>query len=234
MKPAPARCQAPRAPGSRRRRRRPQLVKAERQGPGRPVGHHDGQGDDGLAGPAAEVVDVERRPGRQEHDLRRHHRRSSQSHRPTTASQMRVKTRLPFDPARCHVPRSAAARMAGVGGRRRPGAEPRRPRWWWTDPGGPPKKVLHVPSSRWLARIHWADAAARSRVEDAEEVAQQKILGVHGDVGLQLPLPPPVRMLELAQLVAGGRQRTRPPDGRRRRVAGQPARRCVTESRSTT
>ena len=40
----------------------------------RPVGAHDREGDDRLAGPAAEVVDVERDEARQEDQLGREHR----------------------------------------------------------------------------------------------------------------------------------------------------------------
>jgi hypothetical protein len=38
---------------------------------------------------------------------------------------------------------------------------------------------------------------------DAKELAQQQVLGVHRDVGLQLPLPPALLMLEAEQVVAG-------------------------------
>src|SRR5690606_31492886 len=46
---------------------------------------------------------------------------------------------------------------------------------------------------------------------DAEELAEQQILGVHGDVGLQLRLPPALGRLEAEQVVArrldgGGRR----------------------------
>jgi hypothetical protein len=54
------------------------------------------------------------------------------------------------------------------------------------------------------------DPAARGRRllvgADAEELPQQQVLSVHRDVGLQLPLPPALLMLEAEQVVAGAGQ----------------------------
>src|SRR5581483_6050878 len=51
------------------------------------------------------------------------------------------------------------------------------------------------------------DPAGRRRdhhvVVQPEELAQQRVLGVHGHVGLELALPPPVGVLEAEQVVAG-------------------------------
>ena len=98
---------------------RPQLVEGERQRPGRPVGHHDGQGHHGLASPTPEVVDVQRRPGRQEHDLGRHHRQVLPVPPAQQASQMRVNTRLPSIPPWLRTQAAAAGsggESAGVAG----------------------------------------------------------------------------------------------------------------------
>jgi hypothetical protein len=40
----------------------------------------------------------------------------------------------------------------------------------------------------------------------AEELAQQQVLGVHGDVGLELALPPPFGMLQAEHVIAGSFQ----------------------------
>ena len=116
------------------RRRGPRPVRSssmlDRDRPDRPVGADDGQGDHRLAGPAAEVVDVEGNPRRQEHELgRAGPGGSSHGHSPNRASQIRVKTRVaPMPPA----PRmySAARPCAASSGRRRPAGGRRRPRRW--------------------------------------------------------------------------------------------------------
>src|SRR4029077_16286766 len=60
-----------------------------------------------------------------------------------------------------------------------------------------------------------ADPASRRRdrlvVMQAEELAQQQVLGVHGDVGLELALPPALRVLQAERVL------TRPVQG----VAGE-------------
>jgi hypothetical protein len=44
---------------------------------------------------------------------------------------------------------------------------------------------------------------------DPEEFAQQQVLGVHGDVGLEFALPPALIVLEAEQVVAGAGKRLR-------------------------
>ena len=61
----------------------------------------------------------------------------------------------------------------------------------------------------------WPSAAVWSLGADAEELAQQQVLGVHGDVGLELALPPAVGVLPASQ---GAAARSRA--WRRRRAAG--------------
>ncbi len=55
-------------------------------------------------------------------------------------------------------------------------------------------------------------------VEDAEELTQQQVLGVHGDVGLQVALPPALGVLGGQQVLGG------PPGGEGRGLpwAGRP------------
>ena len=98
----------------------------------RPVRAHHREGDDGLARPAAEVVDVERDEARQEDQLRREHRQLSQGHRPNSASQIRVKTRVRSTPPQLRMNSSRALACARrPPGHRRGGAR-RRPRRWST------------------------------------------------------------------------------------------------------
>src|SRR4029453_17615895 len=60
--------------------------------------------------------------------------------------------------------------------------------------------------------------------QDAEEPAQEQVLGVHGHVRLELALPPALLVLEAAQMVDGGGEclasgsglRSEPSRGRRR------------------
>src|SRR5205814_7312757 len=64
------------------------------------------------------------------------------------------------------------------------------------------------------------DPAGRRRdhgvIVQAEELAQQEVLGVHGHVGLELALPPPLGVLQAEQVVAGPFEgRASPVDGSR-------------------
>ena len=78
---------------------------------------------------------------------------------------------------------------------------------------GPPSKVAQVPSARCWERIQRARPAVSSGVEDAEELPQQQVLGVHGHVGLEVALPPAGRVLQPGQVRDGRRHRLvdRPP-----------------------
>ena len=51
-----------------------ELADLERQRPDRPDRQHHRQRDDGLTGPAGEVIRVQRHPGGEQHHLRRQHR----------------------------------------------------------------------------------------------------------------------------------------------------------------
>src|SRR6185437_15697284 len=61
---------------------------------------------------------------------------------------------------------------------------------------------------------------ALGRLTDAEELTQQQILGVHGDVGRQLALPPAGRVLQAEQMPAPPHARAPP----RRQLSGLGAR----------
>ena len=93
---------------------------------------------------------------------------------------------------------------------------------------GPPSKLAQVPSARCWERIHRAACSRSCRVEDAEELAQQQVFGVHRDVRAQFALPPAVRSLPADEVVAG---RARPPPRRPRSRARASA--TVTPAAST-
>ena len=84
----------------------------------------------------------------------------------------------------------------------------------------PPRKFAQVPSARCTDLIHRAAAVGLLRGPDAEELAEQQVLGVHGDVGLQLALPPALAVLE-AEQVAGRAVQRRRRRGGRAAVAGR-------------
>ncbi len=101
-----------------RRGARPARSSSSRSGSGRTglVRRDDRERDDGLARPAREVVDVEREPRREEHQLRREARqRRSQGHSPKSASQMWVKTRVALDAAVLADERGRALHVRRVG-----------------------------------------------------------------------------------------------------------------------
>ena len=50
-------------------------------------------------------------------------------------------------------------------------------------------------------------ALGQRRIADAEELAQEQVLGIHRDVGLELPLPPTVRVLQGEEVRSRAHQR---------------------------
>ena len=160
-----------------------QFVDLERQRVARLEGGDDREGDDRLPGPAAPVVNVQREPRRQVDDLRRDHRQVIPRPQPGK--------RQP-DPG--EYPRRADAALGG-------------------DPGGGALHVLRVrvvaPQLERDVGLDRGGEVARAAVEvgpgavlallradpdgclrgvrlgeDAEEVPEQDVLGVHGHVGL--------------------------------------------------
>ena len=180
----------------------------------------DEQRRDRAPRPAREVVEVERCPGRESHQLRRHARHAvprvdAEEREPDLGEHARFDEaalvedhaqRAPHVPA-CvaSTPSTRSATYASMVVLRSPG-----PSWY----------SAHVPSSRCVAE-HVADrAVANVVVRDAEKAQQQHVLGGHRDVGLELAAPPARRVLMLEQPVDGGAQRIRlhapPPSAHRR------------------
>ena len=191
----------------------PQFFESERKWRGWPECPDDGQRHDGLARPARPVVDVEREPGRQVDQLRWHDRQVVPG---------------PFaeqgepDPGEHPGGRDAALAADPL---RRPG-QVRRLR---LVPGQPQRDVgLHrggqVPGAAVEVRpgavvaLLGGDPPGRGlRLlggPDAEELPQQQVLGIHGDVGLQFALPPALVVLQAEQVIPGAGERLR------RRVGG--------------
>ena len=110
------------------------------------------------------------------------------STQPPRANQMRVNTRERSSPPASRM-NAAAFPCATPSAGRRPGAGRHRPRPSSRGRPGRRSNVAQVPSARCWARIQRAVLAV-TRVGDAEEVAQEQVLGVDRDVGLQLALPP--------------------------------------------
>ncbi|GAA3037567.1 hypothetical protein GCM10020000_14390 [Streptomyces olivoverticillatus] len=68
---------------------------------------------------------------------------------------------------------------------------------------GPPWKVAQVPSGRCRERMKRAAASVVFSSPHAEELTEQQVFGVHGDVGLQVALPPAALVLVGEQVVHG-------------------------------
>src|SRR5256884_1389697 len=79
--------------------------------------------------------------------------------------------------------------------------------WWWT--WARDRKSTRLNSSH--GYISYAAFCLKKKSclligADAEELAQQQVLGVHRDVGLELSLPPALGVLQTQQVVGGGLQ----------------------------
>lgn len=158
-----------------------------------------GERDDGLAGPAAEVVDVQGHPGRQEHQLGREFGQvvpvpPAEERQPDPGEDAGG-----GDPAVGPDPGRGTGHVRGV--RRVPGEAERDV---GLDGGGQfgraaveggPGAVLPL-----LAADEQGRGVGGGLVPDAEELPQQQVLRVHGDVGLQVALPPALGVLTLQQV----------------------------------
>ena len=71
---------------------------------------------------------------------------------------------------------------------------------------GPPWNVAQGPSRALLRADAVGGAGQGPLVQDAEEVAEQDVLCVHGHVGLELALPPALGLLAGLQVLARQRQ----------------------------
>ena len=182
-----------------------QFRDAERQLADRALRGDDRQRDDRLPGPAAPVVDVEREPGRQVDQLRRDDRQvvpgplAEHGHPDPGEDAARLQTALgadPFGGAR-HVRRGrlvAGQPQRDVGldaGRQVAGAAVE------VGPGGV-VTLLRADPARLGGGVHG--------VPGPEELAHQQVLGVHGDVGLELALPPALLVLQAEQVITGARE----------------------------
>ncbi len=179
-----------------------ELVDAESQPVSRPVRAHHREGDHGLACPAGEVVDVERDETRQEDQLRRQHRQFGP--RP------QVEQRQP-DPGEDSSALDATGALYELRGAQQVRSVHRVT--------GQPERDVGLDAGREVGRasvevrpravlaLARPDPARRRRRQlsgpNAQELAQQEILRVNGDVRLELALPPALRTLERGEGVDG-------------------------------
>ncbi len=213
--------------GERARRVRPagvrvQLVEVEGRGPYGAQRGDDGERHDGLPGPLAEVVDVEGDPLRQEHELGRE---LGEVLPPPPAEE-----RQPDpgedpgggDAALLADPRGGGGHVGVLGGvagesEGDVGLDGRGELGGAAVEGGPGA----------VGALPRADEAGGGLggplVADAEELAQHQVFGVHGDVGLQVALPPALGVLAGEEVrggaldgAGGGLARLRGPGGGRR------------------
>ena len=178
-----------------------ELVDGDPDGPRGAERLDHGQRHDRLPRPAAPVVDVEREPGRQVDQFRRDDRQvvprpqAGQGQPDPGEHAGRLDAAVLGDPVpgQLHVRRVrlVAGQPQGQVGLYRGGQV-----------GGPAVEV--GPGA--VVSLLGPDPAARGRhhgvVVQAEELAQQQVLGVHGHVGLELALPPPLGVLQAEQVVA--------------------------------
>ena len=179
-----------------------ELVDGDSDGPRGTERLDHGQRDDRLPRPAAPVVDVEREPGRQVDQLGRDDRQvvprpqAGQGQPDPGEHAGRLDAALLGDPVpgQLHVRRVrlvAGQPQSQVGLHR----------------GGQVGGAAVEVGPGTVVSLLGPDPAARGRdhgvVVQAEELAQQQVLGVHGHVGLELALPPPVGVLQAEQMVAG-------------------------------
>ena len=177
-----------------------QLVDGERQGAGRAERLDHGQGHDGLPRPAAPVVDVEREPGRQVDQLGRDDRQ--------VVPRPQAGKRQPdpgehagrLDPALVTDPGAGLFHVRRV---RLVAGQPQRQ--VSLDGGGQVARPAVEVGPGAVVPLLGPDPARCRRdhglVVQAEELAQQQVLGVHGHVGLELALPPSVGVLQPERVI---------------------------------
>ena len=177
-----------------------QLVDGERERTGRAERLDHGERDDGLPRPAAPVVDVEREPGRQVDQLGRDDRQ--------VVPRPQAGKRQPdpgehagrLDPALADDPVAGQLHVRRV---RIVAGQPQRQ--VSLHGGGQVARAAVEVGPGAVVPLLGPDPACRRRdhrvVVQAEELAQQQIFRVHGHVGLELALPPPVGMLKAERVV---------------------------------
>ena len=203
-----------------------ELVEPEGCRPRRLQRRRDLQSDDRLPRPAAERVDRERRPGGEEHLLRRQH--GDRLPAPEAEQRQPHASEDPclLEAAELGDHRAGSRHVLGggvVAGEAQPDVR--------LDRGRQVGRAAEVGGEAAVLALSRADPARRrSRrrlVEEAEVVAEEQILGVDRDVGLQLALPVAVGVLQLEQ--AGDRTVERlacRADRSRRHAASLLRRRC--------
>ena len=189
-----------------------QLGEVERQPPRRPVGFDERQRHDRLARPAGEVIDVQWHPRGQQHDLRG--QRGDVLPRP--------------QPEQCqpHVrEHTRALQAAALADEACRGAHVLR--IWWVarqaqrpvglDGRGQLAGTAVEVGPCAVRALLGADPGRRAPrlvlATDAQELAQEHVLRVHGHVRLQLPLPPAALVLKREQPRAGQLERDLCPAG---------------------
>ena len=182
-----------------------QLVDGDADGPGGAERLDHGERDDGLPGPAAPVVDVEREPGRQVDQLGRDDRQvvprpqAGQGQPDPGEHAARLDAALLDDPVAGQLHVRRVRLVAG-----QPQRQVRLHR------GGQVGRAAVEVGPGAVVPLLGPDPAARRRdhgiVVQAEELAQQQVLGVHGHVGLEFALPPPLGVLQAEQVVPGSLQ----------------------------
>ncbi len=202
----------------RRSRAEVELVDVDRELAYRSVGVHDGEGNHRLAGPTPEVVDVERNPGRQQHELGQ----EDGQFLPRPLAEER-QPHAGEDPARADPAFSTdvvqgqlhvGVRRSVAGQLERHVRLDRRRKVRRTPVVGRPRSVVTLAGAD--------PARGRQRLAlgaDPEELSQEEILRIHRHVGLELALPPAVFVLTLLEggdgaleAVGGGTvPRDRPP-----------------------
>ncbi len=179
-----------------------QLVQGERGGAHRALGGDDGERNDGLPGPAAEVVDVQRGPRRQEDQLGR------QLGEPVPGPPAEEGEPDPGEDPGLGDAALGADPVGGAGHVRGVGAVPGEPqRDVRLDGGGEVGRAAVEGGPGAVLALFAADeeggGAGGGLVTDAEELAEQQVLGVHRDVGVEVPLPPALGALEAQEVVGG-------------------------------
>ena len=179
-----------------------QLVEPERERAHRPQGFYERERDDRLPGPACEVVDVQRRVGRQQHDLGRQRRHAVPRPQPEQREpHMREDPRALESAMRADEARRGE-HVLGLG---RIAGQAQRP--VGLDRGRQlPRSAMEVGPCA-VGALLGADPGGRALrpvgTADAEELAQEHVLRVHRDVGLQLSLPPARLVLQREQALTG-------------------------------
>ena len=173
----------------------PQLVEAHPHRSDGPVRGEHSYGHDGLASPARKVVDVEGRRRRKENDLGRHRRKlvpfpQAEQRHPYAREDSRA-----FQPSR---PNDVGRRPFHVGSADGVASQLQRPIGLHRG-GQVGRAAIEVRPGAVVALVG-ADPVRRSSdrvgVAYPQELAQEQVLCIHRDVGLELALPPSLGVLD--------------------------------------